>query len=265
MHIKEVEQKVVSSSNKHSVSAIYDRTKLHLDPIAKKNLDLFSGYLAKRSGLVFDAHPGTVDIFGISSVLRRTKRVKDIIIPVAASFFYNPVYWFFFRKMQQSFRLFPVYRKEEHDYTKHKVINFSRATKPEMKQANQAYMRVADTTLSHPGNVVVLAPYGGATVQKQWLRSGVKKVLDPEVPVLFTLSKFNLWRLRYDVYVGSCYFFSADEINTDSIHQVCVGEYSRLQERAGKDFKLFDPERQSPFVLAAVRFTQFLLFMTQPW
>lgn len=265
MNKKSYNKKPIFVKNSASLGLLFNRTVLHYDLITKKNFDVFSGHVGTRAGLVFDAHPGWVDIFGIGSVLRKTEWAQELVVPVAASFFYNPVYLRFFRQMKESFTLFPVYRKEEHDYTDRKVVNFSRATKPEMKDANRKYMQVAMEALTQPGSIVLVAPYGGTSVQKEWLRSGVKKMIKKDIPVLFTLSKFNLWKFRYEVYVGGCYFFQEDEVTSDYLHAVCVKEYSLLQERIGTDLRLFEPEKQSPVVLALVRLTQFFLLLTHPW
>lgn len=212
---------------------IFTRSVLSDDPITQTNFGLFMDSLEKKGGVVLDAHPGVVDIFATETLCLRQPQVKKVILPIAASYYYN-VFWFhFLKQLKHVFGLLPVYRKEEFGYTDLKVADFTGATHEEMHQVNKAYMEAAEKAVATPGTIVVLAPYGGQQVRKEWFRKGVSKLLTPDVPVLFTINRWEMMQMRFVTYAGGCRRFTKHELTPEAFHQICVKEFLQLHRRAG--------------------------------
>ncbi len=227
---------------------IFTRSVLSDDPITQKNFGLFMEAVSKKGGVVLDAHPGVVDIFATELMCLLRPEVKRVILPIAASYYYSIFWHHFLKQLKNVFGLYPVYRKEEFGYTDLKVIDFTGASKDQMYQANKTYMNTACKAVHTPGNIIVLALYGGCQIRREWFRSGVIKLISNDVPVLFTISKWEPLQLRFKVYVSGFQVFSKEDLDPDRCHQICAKEFLMLQKQAGVTKNLTKLYKQASYL-----------------
>jgi hypothetical protein len=188
----------------------------------------------KEEGLsVYFAHLGLLDIFGTAAVMEDFAEFKAVF-PVAASWFYFPALRPIFQQLIQQIPhdFLPVYRKEEFGReNKVSVVDFSRKSESAMKSANRAYANKAEQALKN-GEVVMLAPYGGRAPKQEHLRSGSIILLQEGKPVIFTLTKWNWRKFRYEVFFSKVYRFNKN-ISKEQSHEIIFGEFMRMAKLGG--------------------------------
>ncbi len=197
---------------------------------------------AKHRGLIIlDAHPGLMDIISIAAGLLKQGIVSSVMGPVAACFYYHPGLRrpLFSKLTKESFELLPVFRKEEMNYTKRHFKDFSGTNHEEKRQINGRYIVAAQKAKLKPGSAVVFAPYGGERITKRWLRKGVFQVITPTDPLVCAISRFDLAKCQYTIFLSDVFFLRQDQLTVEGAHQVFVRKYTILQACCKRNYSLF--------------------------
>lgn len=212
------------------------RSFLATDAVTHKGILQAQEIIAKNEEglLVYFAHLGLLDVFGTAVVLE--EHVDFLaVFPVAGSWFYFPALRPIFKQLvkQVPHQFFPVFRKEEFGTSSEKLpmVNFSGLTKAGMKNANNTYGLKANAILDD-GGVVMLAPYGGRAPINEYLRSGSVALLHEGRPVIFSLTRWNWCKMKYEVFFSPVYRFD-EQLTHDQAHAIIYDEFWRMAQLSG--------------------------------
>jgi len=222
------------------------RSELSDDPITSSAVSKFAQATTGSGGLVIDAHPGFLDLFASLIAIAHFTNTKAVCVPLAASFYYHPILFrFLFQPLDKYLKLHPVFRQEEKNYTARYFYNFSGLSKQEMEKKNRDYLSSATRTLQKKNSLVVLSPYGGQAITKEWIRSGVLQLINKNTPIIFTVAKFDIKKLKFIVFAQlahDCNQVNWEQIpvSKEALHHICSTTFKELLARARKKADFYD-------------------------
>lgn len=196
--------------------------------------------------MIFDAHPGMLDIFPAYRLALHDLDLGRVEGPFAAAFYFHKRFYnSFLLKVEEFVKLYPVFRKEELNYTERKFRNSSGLSKEEQKGLNGKYLNSVLKLKNVPGSALVIAPYGGLPVTRSCFRSGVIPLVEDGSPVVFSISRFDFFGMRYVTYLSEVESFAVDNASPDAVHEWMLSIYGELKERSGANDNLFEERKYS--------------------
>lgn len=167
------------------------------------------GQQLKKSGLVIlDAHVHPLDILLTARHLRK-KFKAHVTMPIAGYVFHVPIMknvvnWF---KKTYKIDFLPVYRKEELN-PKNLALKFLCSFYPKKidhvarHKANKKFIETSTKLSYHPGEIVIIAPYGSTTLFGKSVKNGVKKILLESSNYLTTITRWRFKGMKFKTYFG---------------------------------------------------------------
>lgn len=160
--------------------------------------------LTKEGLVMLDGHMSPWDMFLTARNVRMEFNPKKILMPIAGSFFYAPIFKEFIAwwAKQYDIEFHPVYRRVEYEPTNMGMRIFCsfypKELTPEVREKENAnYIEQTFNYAKKPGHIIIVSPYGGAIFFGQKVKYGVRKLIESGAELMLSLTRWSWPKLGF--------------------------------------------------------------------
>jgi len=205
-----------------------------LNQHSQKNVNLLKEKISQSGFLILDKHNWIADIMFTMATLTKNLDIKKMIMPTAAYDMHMPISKDLFSDLNKNgFQILPIFRKMERESIKK---NDWRAkyypktpTDEQMNQANAFFITESKKTLSTPKECVIVDPFGGPAFYGQKIKRGVMELISVGSPIIFTLSKFDWEKLKFETFISEPIYISSQE-KRERVREIIMENFDKLQK-----------------------------------